>query len=116
MKVEEGGKTYWYNTKTQKTSATDPAADGAGAAEAEATGKVSRMGGLLAPFKDINKGFSIFKPLGWNQFDTAPGEYDVKWEDLVEKSELVMVGSSNVKTATDVNALGDLQKVGESLA
>jgi hypothetical protein len=22
----------------------------------------------------------IIKPNGWNQFETAPGEYDVKWE------------------------------------
>ena len=52
------------------------------------------------------------QPNGWNQFDTAPGEYDVKWEDLVEKSELVMVGSSPVKTATSVDALGDVDTVG----
>jgi len=117
MKVDDpSGKTYWYNTKTQKTSATDPSESGASAAPAESEGKVSRMGGLLSPFKDVNKGFSIFKPLGWNQFDSAPGEYDVKWEDLVEKSELVMVGSNPVKTATDVSALGDLQKVGDALA
>lgn len=77
---------------------------------------MSRMGGLLEPFKDINKGFQLFKPKGWNQFDAAPGEYDIKWEDLVEKSEMVMVGSNPVKTATSVKALGPIEKVGEKLA
>ena len=38
------------------------------------------MGGLLEPYKDINKGFSLYRPAGWNQFDSAPGEYDIKWE------------------------------------
>jgi len=74
------------------------------------------MGGLLDSYKDINKGFSLYKPTGWNQFEAAPGEYDIKWEDIVEKSELVMVGSSPVKTATSVAALGPVEKVGASLA
>ncbi|EKX33663.1 hypothetical protein GUITHDRAFT_155962 [Guillardia theta CCMP2712] len=124
---DPNGKSYWYNPKTQKTSATDPnkseasastsAKEGSSAASgAFADVKVTKMGGLLSPFKDVNKGFQIFRPSGWNQFDSAPGEYDVKWEDLVEKSELVMVGSSPVKSATDVNVLGPVDKVGASLA
>eukprot|EP00286_Rhodomonas_abbreviata_P008611 CAMPEP_0181330046 /NCGR_PEP_ID=MMETSP1101-20121128/23671_1 /TAXON_ID=46948 /ORGANISM="Rhodomonas abbreviata, Strain Caron Lab Isolate" /LENGTH=279 /DNA_ID=CAMNT_0023439237 /DNA_START=10 /DNA_END=849 /DNA_ORIENTATION=+ len=123
MEVDDGkGKTYWYNTKTQKTSATKPGDEAAPAAKAEggAEGpepvKVSKMGGLLTQYKDINKGFSILRPNGWNQFESQPGEYDVKWEDIVEKSELLMVGSSPVKTATSVSALGDVAKVGASLA
>ena len=32
-------------------------------------------------------------------------------QDIVEKSELVMVGSSPVKTATSVSALGPIDKV-----
>jgi hypothetical protein len=108
-------KSYWYNTVTQKTSATNPEGaspidfparhtrpnsscspssstpphpltithalplpvpqppphllpSGAAGASASAsadgpkTAKVSRMGGLLEPFKDINKGFQLFKP------------------------------------------------------
>ena len=35
----------------------------------------------------------------------------VLMQDLVEKSELIMVGSSPVKTATSVSALGPLDKV-----
>uniref|UniRef100_A0AAU8MKQ8 Chloroplast PsbP n=1 Tax=Chroomonas placoidea TaxID=173977 RepID=A0AAU8MKQ8_9CRYP len=114
------GKITYYNTVTQKTSETNP--EGSAGVTADAADntpkdqKPSRMGGLLEPFKDINKGFQLFKPKGWNQFDAAPGEYDIKWEDLVEKSEMVMVGSSNVKTATSVSALGPVDKVGANLA
>ena len=90
MEVEDpsSGKTYWYNTKTQKTSFEKPGAPAAAepvssASSSEAQGerpKISRMGGLLEPYKDINKGFSLYRPAGWNQFDSAPGEYDIKWE------------------------------------
>mmetsp|Transcript_37648 Transcript_37648/g.73571 ORF Transcript_37648/g.73571 Transcript_37648/m.73571 type:complete len:298 (-) Transcript_37648:60-953(-) len=125
------GKPYWYNSVTQKTTwanpdevAAAPAKDAAGAAgadeeEAGAGGKKKtdrRMGGLLEPFRDINKGFQVMKPRGWNQFDAAPGEYDVKWEDLVEKSEMVMVGTKEVKTAKSVDALGNVQELGKKLA
>eukprot|EP00288_Rhodomonas_lens_P001292 CAMPEP_0177719268 /NCGR_PEP_ID=MMETSP0484_2-20121128/16015_1 /TAXON_ID=354590 /ORGANISM="Rhodomonas lens, Strain RHODO" /LENGTH=290 /DNA_ID=CAMNT_0019231479 /DNA_START=11 /DNA_END=883 /DNA_ORIENTATION=- len=127
MQVDDpNGKTYWYNVKTQKTSATNPAGGDApaaapagkeGGAEAKDTAtKASKMGGVLTQYKDVNKGFSILRPNGWNQFDTAPGEYDIKWEDIVEKSELLMVGSSPVKSAKSVDALGALDKVGASLA
>jgi len=132
---DDDGNSFWYNEKTGESSKTDPTkkvkkskakkaapADdevaAAPAAKAEGGGapKVSKMSGQISQFKDINKGFSILKPNGWNQFDTAPGEYDVKWEDLVEKAELVMVGSSVVKTAKSVDALGDVDEVGAALA
>eukprot|EP00802_Teleaulax_amphioxeia_P022244 Tamp_22670.p1 GENE.Tamp_22670~~Tamp_22670.p1 ORF type:complete len:313 (-),score=99.42 Tamp_22670:136-954(-) len=128
----------WYNEVTGESSPTDPrkkakakkskakaapaadeevaAAPAKGEGKAEGMPKVSKMSGQISQYKDINKGFSIMKPNGWNQFDTAPGEYDVKWEDLVEKSELVMVGSSPVKSASSVDALGDIDAVGASLA
>jgi len=121
----------WYNEKTGESSETDPtkkkakkskagktlSGEGGAAAKGKDGAKVStNIRGITSQFKDINKGFSVLKPNGWNQFDSAPGEYDVKWEDLVEKSELVMVGSSNVKSATSVDALGDIDTVGAGLA
>jgi len=131
------GTSVWVNSETGEESKTDPskkkakkakkekAAEPAAAEDAQVAAadkkdggmpKVSKVSGQVTKFKDINKGFQILKPIGWNQFDTAPGEYDVKWEDLVEKSELIMVGSSPVKSATSVDALGDIQAVGASLA
>jgi len=29
------------------------------------------MGGLLQPYKDITKGFSILRPNGWNEFQVC---------------------------------------------
>ena len=98
MEVEDpsSGKTYWYNTKTQQTTFENPSAAGAASPAAPAPApaatssveasddrpKVSRMGGMLDAYKDINKGFSMYKPTGWNQFEAVPGQYDVKWEVL----------------------------------
>lgn len=134
---DDDGTSVWVNSETGEESKTDPskkkakkakkekAAEPAAAEDAQVAAadkkdggmpKVSKVSGQVTKFKDINKGFQILKPIGWNQFDTAPGEYDVKWEDLVEKSELIMVGSSPVKSATSVDALGDIQAVGASLA
>jgi len=138
---DDDGTSVWVNSETGEESKTDPSKKkkGKGKKAAKATAeepaaaaggekvaaadkkeggmpKVSKVSGQVTKFKDINKGFQILKPIGWNQFDTAPGEYDVKWEDLVEKSELIMVGSSPVKSATSVDALGDVQAVGANLA
>jgi len=134
---DEDGSSVWVNSETGEESKTDPTkkkgkgkkSKAAPAAEAESAAapaapkeepkgmpKISSTSGQVTKFKDINKGFQILKPNGWNQFDTAPGEYDVKWEDIVEKSELIMVGSTAVKTATSVDALGDIQTVGANLA
>ena len=135
---DDDGTPVWVNEETGEESKTDPtkkkkkgkkakapAADTAAEPAASAPVEKGKEGGLpkisstsgqVTKYKDINKGFQILKPNGWNQFDTAPGEYDVKWEDLVEKSELVMVGSSPVKTATSVDALGDVDTVGANLA
>lgn len=43
-------------------TATSAGGAGADVADGAKTAKVSRMGGLLEPFKDINKGFQLFKP------------------------------------------------------
>ena len=56
-------------------------------------------------------------PSGWNKFDGEVGAYDLKWQDLVDKSENIKVSSSPVKsTTTAIDALGDVQDVGKNLA
>ncbi|KAJ1480306.1 PsbP-domain-containing protein [Baffinella frigidus] len=120
MEVEDAnGKITWYNAKTQKTSALNPTVKGTGTKvddDEKAQVKFSRMGGVLTQYKDTSKGFQLMRPSGWNEFQNAPGEYDVKWEDLVERTELAMVGSNPVKSATSVEALGTVDKVAASLA
>ena len=56
-------------------------------------------------------------PSGWNKFEGEVGAYDLKWQDLVDPSENIKVSSTPVKSTTvSIDALGDVQKVGESLA
>jgi len=45
------------------------------------------------------------------------GAYDIKWQDLVDQSENIKISSTPVKsTSTSIDALGEVQTVGESLA
>ena len=56
-------------------------------------------------------------PSGWNKFEGEVGAYDLKWQDLVDPSENIKVSSTPVKSTTvSIDALGDVEKVGESLA
>ena len=56
-------------------------------------------------------------PSGWNKFDGEVGAYDLKWQDLVDPNENIKISSNPVKsTTTAIDALGEVQAVGESLA
>jgi len=74
------------------------------------------MGGILEPFIDAGKGYKLLKPSGWNKFDTDPGVYEVKFQDLIEPFETVQVSTTPVTTATSVTALGELEEVGKKFA
>ncbi len=74
------------------------------------------MGGLLEPYIDTQKGYKLYKPAGWNQFDADPGVYDIKFQDIIESETTVQVSSSPVQTATSITALGELDAVGEKFA
>ena len=52
-----------------------------------------------------------------NQFDTLPGVYEMKWEDLVATNrEVLLVATTPVKsTTTSVDMLGDVTEVGRKL-
>ena len=76
----------------------------------------SRMGGLLEPFIDTQKGYKLYVPAGWNKFDSDPGVYDVKYQDIIEQETTVQVATSPVQTATSITALGDLDAVGAKFA
>eukprot|EP00638_Chattonella_subsalsa_P005712 CAMPEP_0117743638 /NCGR_PEP_ID=MMETSP0947-20121206/6263_1 /TAXON_ID=44440 /ORGANISM="Chattonella subsalsa, Strain CCMP2191" /LENGTH=209 /DNA_ID=CAMNT_0005560395 /DNA_START=105 /DNA_END=731 /DNA_ORIENTATION=- len=86
-------------------------------AEPEEVARVTtRMGGTMEPYSDINKGFKLFRPSGWDAFSNAPEEYDVKFVDLVNKQETITVSTTPVKSSTAITALGPVQAVGEKLA
>jgi hypothetical protein len=43
----------------------------------------SKMGGLLEPYIDTQRGYKLYKPAGWNQFNADPGVYDIKFQDIM---------------------------------
>jgi len=75
-----------------------------------------KMGGMIEPYSDVNKGFKLYKPFGFTQFEGASGDYDIKWQDIIQRDTTVVVSSSPVKSAKDVSALGDLETVGKKFA
>ena len=109
---------------------------------ANAAEQPSKMGGLLEPFIDVQRGYKLYKPSGWSQvregcpfqiarapfpsiqhlrplagrwraqFEADPGVYDIKFQDIIEQETTVQVSSSPVSTATSVSALGELDAVG----
>lgn len=78
---------------------------------------VTRMGGLLESFQDGTRSIRMMVPSGWNKFDGEVGAYDLKWQDLVDKSENIKISSTPVKSSTTaIDVLGEVQGVGASLA
>jgi len=79
--------------------------------------RVTRMGGLLEAFQDGPRSIKMMVPSGWNKFEGEVGAYDIKWSDLVDKSENIKISSTPVKsTSTSIDILGEVQAVGVSLA
>lgn len=69
------------------------------------------------PFQDGPRSIRMMVPSGWNKFDGEVGAYDLKWQDLVDPAENIKISSNPVKsTTTAIDALGEVQAVGESLA
>lgn len=70
----------------------------------------------LQPYKDLNKGFSLLRPSGWNEFDSAEGQYDVKWVDVIQPLEFVTVLTTPVPKGKTLESVGECAQVGEKLA
>jgi photosystem II oxygen-evolving enhancer protein 2 len=90
-------------------------AAGAAAAAAATLPRVAGAAGVQ-PYKDIAKGFSLLRPSGWNEFDAAEGQYDVKWVDVIQPLEFVTVLTSPVAKGKTLESIGECLKVGETLA
>jgi len=55
----------------------------------------------------------MLKPAGWNEFGGSPDTYVIKWVDIVnQQDEIVILNSTPVKsTTTSVTALGEVKEV-----
>jgi hypothetical protein len=70
----------------------------------------------LQPYKDIAKGFSIMRPTAWNEFDSSEGQYDVKWQDIIQPLEFITVLTSPVAKGKNIQSVGTVDAVGEKVA
>ena len=43
---------------------------------------------------------------GWNEFSADPGNYDIKFQDIIEQETQIVVSSSPVVNATSVKPAG----------
>lgn len=46
-----------------------------------------KMGGALEPYADVTKGWRIYKPYSWTQYEQSPGLYEMK-VGMLEKQSL----------------------------
>jgi len=111
--LENWAPTAWWSPSALFVVAAGAVAQPAFAEDAPA---FTRMGGLLEPYIDVQRGYKLYKPAGWNQFDADPGVYDIKFQDIIEPETTVQVSSSPVSSATSISALGDLDAVGAKFA
>ncbi|CAN8070032.1 unnamed protein product [Agarophyton chilense] len=76
----------------------------------------SDISGLVTPYKDLPKGFTILRPSGWNEFEALQDNYDIKWQDVIQPLEFVTVLTSPVDSGRKLGDVGSAQQVGEKLA
>lgn len=84
-------------------------------AQAQAAAAVN-LGGMVEVYKDLNKGFTILRPQGWNQFEATAGQYDIKWQDLIQPLEIITVLTTPIGKGKTLADIGTPDAVGAKLA
>lgn len=74
------------------------------------------LGGMVEVYKDLNKGFTILRPQGWNQFEATAGQYDIKWQDLIQPLEIITVLTTPIGKGKTLADIGTPDAVGAKLA
>ncbi|KAA8491803.1 PsbP-like protein 1, chloroplastic [Porphyridium purpureum] len=74
------------------------------------------IGSLVTAYSDIPKGFSMYRPQGWNEFSATPDMYDIKWQDVIQPTEQITVLTTPVSKGKTTESMGTPQEVGERLA
>lgn len=67
-------------------------------------------------YRDLPKGFVIYRPNGWNEFEGLQDNYDIKWQDVIQPLEFITVLTNPVSKEKRLSDLGDAQAVGAKLA
>lgn len=88
----------------------------AGACTLPSPATAGDLSGLVTPYKDLPKGWTILRPSGWNEFEGSPGEYDIKWADIIQPLEFVTVSTSPIASSKSLSSIGTASAVGEKIA
>ena len=71
----------------------------------------------LIPYVNVERGFKLFRPFGWNEFEGQGGGYAVKFASLISSDENVVVGSAPATAGkSSITDYGTLEGLGEKLA
>ena len=77
----------------------------------------TKKGSDLIPYTNIERGFRMLRPFGYNEFEGQGGGYAVKFASLTSSDENVVVGSAPASAGkTSILDYGSLDKLGEKLA
>jgi len=87
-------------------------------ATAEAPAVPRDVRNQLELYVDLQRGYKMYRPKGWNEFDGDPGntKYEKKFQDIIQPLEFVTVFSIPVKPGKTLASLGDAEAVGKRLA
>ena len=77
----------------------------------------TRKGSDLVPYTNVERGFRLLRPFGYNEFEGGGGGYAVKFASLISSDENVVVGSAPASAGkTTILDYGTLDALGEKLA
>jgi hypothetical protein len=76
------------------------------AAKEEKQSVPAAVANQVETYKDLVKGYKILRPIGWNQFAGQRNQYDIKWQDIIQPLEVVMIATVDVGKSKSVKDLG----------
>ncbi len=81
------------------------------------TSPYTKKGSDLIAYTNIERGFRMLRPFGYNEFEGQGGGYAVKFASLTSSDENVVVGSAPASAGkTSILDYGSLEKLGDKLA
>ena len=77
----------------------------------------TKRGSDLVAYTNVERGFRLLRPFGYNEFEGGGGGYAVKFASLISSDENVVVGSAPASAGkTSILDYGTLEALGDKLA
>jgi len=77
----------------------------------------TKRGSDLVAYTNVERGFRMLRPFGYNEFEGGGGGYAVKFASLISSDENVVVGSAPASAGkTSILDYGTLEALGDKLA